>query len=155
MLGLLAEAYVWLRFPGDPGLVGRRAQPHGQPIWLHLPLLRSALPSQQALHWETGQWHPRLPSFALYHTPLPVSFPSSLPPFLSLDHLNLHNSTEASVCQLQNHLCTLGVPALFRRQGLGSAPVISICWSVLISWSHKSDKVVQNCVNFVPRSKDH
>jgi len=91
---------------------------------------------------------------ALYHTSLlslSVFSPTYFLPFLSLVHLKLHNSTDASVCQLQSPLCTLGFPVLFRRQGLGSAPGISKC-NYCISQSHKSGKVLQNCVNFVPCS---
>lgn len=61
MAGSVAEAHVWLDIPGDPGLTGRRAQPNGQPFWLHLPLLRSAPSPQQVLQWETGQWLPCAP----------------------------------------------------------------------------------------------
>lgn len=85
MAGSVAEAHVWLGIPGDPGLTGRRAQPHGQPFWLHLPLLRSAPSPQQVLQWETGQWLPCAPCCLT-------------PCFLSLSLAFLSFSVNTGVC---------------------------------------------------------
>uniref|UniRef100_A0A8C1YTT3 Voltage-dependent T-type calcium channel subunit alpha n=1 Tax=Cyprinus carpio TaxID=7962 RepID=A0A8C1YTT3_CYPCA len=54
--------------------------------------------------------HPALPcTTLLLSLCLSLSLLLSLLFSLSLDHFNLHNRTEASVCHLQNHLCTLSL----------------------------------------------
>lgn len=50
-----AESDVWLGIPGHPGLHGGRVEFDGQPVRLHLPLLRSAPAAQQGQSRQEGQ----------------------------------------------------------------------------------------------------